>query len=234
MRRPFHTIAAVTGALAITLAACGGDDDDADTTEATEVTEPPATEPPATEPAATEPPATEPPATEPPATEAPTTEAPTTDAPTTTAAPTTTDAEPELGSIIDVITEDGRFATLLAALDAAGLTEELSTRAVTLLAPTDDAFAALGQATIDGLLADPAALASVLQGHVLPAPQDSVAIAVFNNVLAINGASWDVVVDGDTLRVGAATVIAPDLEADNGWVHGIDTVLVPAPEPAAG
>jgi uncharacterized surface protein with fasciclin (FAS1) repeats len=228
MRRPFHTIAAVTGALAFTLAACGDDDDDADTTAVTEATE--ATE--ATEPADTEPPATEAPTTEAPTTEAPTTEAPTTEAPTTTAAPTTTEAEPELGSIIDVLTEDGRFTTLLTALDAAGFTEELSTRAVTLLAPTDEAFTALGQPAIDALLADPAALANVLQGHVLPVPQDAEAISVFGNVLAINSSSWDVVVDGDTVTIGGATVIAPDLEADNGWVHGIDAVLVPAPAPA--
>ncbi len=38
--------------------------------------------------------------------------------------------------------------------------------------------------------------------------------------------------EGETVRVGPATVIAPDLEADNGWAHGIDAVLVPAPAPA--
>jgi uncharacterized surface protein with fasciclin (FAS1) repeats len=225
MRRPFHTVAAVAGALALTLAACGDDDDDSDTTEATSAVE-------AAESADTEPVETDAPTTEAPTTEPPTTEAPTTEAPTTTAAPTTTEAEPELGSIVDVLTEDGRFTTLLAAVDAAGLTEELSSRAITLLAPTDDAFAVLGQPAIDALLADPVALTDLLQGHVLPAPQDSEAIVVFNNVLATNGASWDVVVEGDTVRIGPATVIAPDLEADNGWAHGIDAVLVPAPEPA--
>ena len=225
MRRPFHTVAVVAGALALTLAACGGDDDDAgDTTEATEATE-------ATESADTAPAETDAPTTEAPTTEPPTTEAPTTEAPTTTAAPTTTEAEPELGSIIDVMTADGGFGTLLAAIDAAGLTEEVSSRAITLLAPTDEAFAVLGQPAIDALLADTAALTDLLQGHVLPAPQNAETITVFNNVLAINGASWDVVVEGDTVRIGPATVIAPDLEADNGWVHGLDAVLVPAPAP---
>ncbi len=234
MRRPFHTVAALTGALAITLAACGGDDDDSsEATDAVETveTEPVETEPVETEPVETEPPATEAPTTEAPTTDAPTTEAPTTDAPTTDA-PTTTEAAAELGSIVEVLTADGRFTTLVAAIDAAGMTDELSSRAVTLLAPTDEAIAALGQPAIDALLADPVALLDLLQGHVLAVPQDAALIGVFDNVLAINSASWPVVVDGETLMIGPATVIEADIDADNGVIQVLDAVLVAAPAPA--
>jgi transforming growth factor-beta-induced protein len=202
-------LAAALCALTLVVAACG--DDDADTT-------------PAATDAATD--------TTPAATEAAveTTEA----APETTeAAPETTEAASELGTVLDVAAEAGQFTTLLAAVDAAGLTETLSTRTeMTLLAPTDAAFEALGQATVDALLADPAALSAVLQGHVLAAPQDAATIAIFQNVLAINGASWDVVSDGATLTIGGATVVQADIMADNGIIHALDTVLVPAAAPA--
>ena len=79
----------------------------------------------------------------------------------------------QLGTIIDVATAAGDFSTLLAAVEAAGLTETLATGKYTLLAPTDEAFAALGQPAIDALLADPAALTALLQNHVLPLPQDA-------------------------------------------------------------
>ena len=62
---------------------------------------------------------------------------------------------------------------------------------------------------------------------MLAVPQDTAAIALFRNVLAINGASWAVTV-GDPLNIGGANVIAPDMQADNGVVHGIDLVLLPA------
>jgi uncharacterized surface protein with fasciclin (FAS1) repeats len=208
-------------ALSLLVAACGDDADDAtETTAAT--TEAPATE--TTEAAAPE------------TTEAPAPETTEAAAPETTEAPTpeTTEApEPSLGSVLDVAAEAGTFTTLLAAVDAAGLTETLeSLTDMTLLAPTDEAFAALGQETIDALLADPATLAGILQGHVLAVGQDAAMISIFANVLAINGVSWPVVAEGETVTIGGATVVAADVPADNGIIHVIDTVLVPAPEAA--
>jgi uncharacterized surface protein with fasciclin (FAS1) repeats len=189
----------------LALAACGGDDG-ATTTEA--------------------------PATEAPATAAPTTPA-TTEAPVATEPETTTTvAAPSLGSVLDVAAEAGQFTTFLAAVEAAGLTDELSGGQITVLAPTDAAFEALGEDAVNALLADPARLVDVLQGHVLPSPQDTELIAIFNNVLAVNGASWDVTADDAGLRIGPATVVVADLAADNGFLHGIDAVLLPAEAPA--
>jgi transforming growth factor-beta-induced protein len=70
---------------------------------------------------------------------------------------------------------------------------------------------------------------NALRGHVLAVPQDAESISIFANVLEINAASWDVVVDGETLRIGPATVVTADIEADNGIIHAIDAVLLPPP-----
>ncbi|MGD9703047.1 MAG: fasciclin domain-containing protein [Acidimicrobiia bacterium] len=168
-------------------------------------------------------------------TAAATTTAPATTAPATTAAAsTTTEAEPttteaaSLGSIIEVATENGEFSTMLSLIDAAGLTEQLETQQFTLLAPTDEAFLAFGQPAIDALLADQVALTALVENHLLPSPQDADLISGFMNVLTVAGASH--VVDGAdiaSLTIGGAPVVQPDIEADNGIVHGIGAVLVP-------
>lgn len=196
-------------AVSLVAAACGGDDDATpvtapETTVPVETTEPETTEPATTEPATTEPATTEP-------------------------APETTQPEAVFGSIIDVAEEAGDFTILLTAVEAAGLTETLSTRDYTVLAPTDEAFEALGQDTIDAVLADTEALTELLLNHVLPLPQTADQIGIFSNVLAVGGASWDIDATGDQLRIGQATVIAADVQADNGYIQVIDTVLI-APE----
>jgi uncharacterized surface protein with fasciclin (FAS1) repeats len=73
-----------------------------------------------------------------------------------------------LPSIAEIAVEDGRFTTLVAALDAAGLVETLSSDgAFTVFAPTDDAFAALPAGTVEGLLENIPALTDVLLYHVV-------------------------------------------------------------------
>jgi len=145
---------------------------------------------------------------------------------TTEAAPETTEAA--LGSIVDVATAAGNFTTLLAAVEAAGLTETLATSKFTVLAPTDEAFAKVDPAALEALLADPAALTAVLQGHLLPLPQDAATITIFNSVVTAAGTSLPVVSDGTTVTIGGATVVQADIAADNGIIHAIDTVLLPA------
>jgi uncharacterized surface protein with fasciclin (FAS1) repeats len=207
-RRTTLVLAALVCATVIP-AACGSDADTASST-------------PATTPATTA-------ATD--TTAAPTT-TPMTTAPATTApatpAPTTTEAGPAMGSIIDVATAAGNFTILLAAVEAAGLTETLATSKVTLLAPTDEAFTKLGQPTIDAVLADQATLVALLQNHVLPQPQDAKTLSIFSSVVNLNGTSLPVASDGTTMTIGGATVTAADVKADNGIIHVIDTVLVPA------
>jgi uncharacterized surface protein with fasciclin (FAS1) repeats len=148
---------------------------------------------------------------------------------TTEAAPETTTAdEAALGSIVDVAAAAGTFTTLLAAVEAAGLTETLATTKFTVLAPTDEAFAKVDPAALEALLADPVALTAVLQGHLLPLPQDAATISIFNSVVTAAGTSLAVVSDGTTVTIGGATVVQADIPADNGIIHAIDTVLLPA------
>ncbi len=74
-------------------------------------------------------------------------------------------------NIVETAREAGTFQTLLTAVDAAGLGETLADGGpFTVFAPTDDAFAALPQETVTGLLADPPALARVLTYHVVAGP----------------------------------------------------------------
>ena len=71
--------------------------------------------------------------------------------------------------IVDTAVEAGSFTTLVAAVEAAGLVETLKGEGpFTVFAPTDDAFAALPEGTVEGLLEDPEALASILTYHVVP------------------------------------------------------------------
>lgn len=206
-RRNTLVLAALVCATVIP-AACGSDADTASSTPATT----PATTPTEATTAATDAPMTSEPATTEPA----------------TTEPMTTEAAPSMGSIIDVATAAGNFTTLLAAVEAAGLTETLATSKLTVLAPTDEAFAKLGQPAIDAVLADPAALVALLQNHVLPQPQDAKTLSIFSSVVNLNGTSLAVVSDGTTVTIGGATVTAADVQADNGIIHVIDTVLVPA------
>lgn len=138
------------------------------------------------------------------------------------------DAEVER-SLISVLESDGRFTILLQAIEAANLKVAFSRPgAYTLLAPTDEAFRRLPAADLQAVLADPALLFDVLSNHVLIGRQGAVEIRGSANVENLLGGNLTVLMGtNDTVRIGAATVIDVDLEADNGIVHVIDTVLLP-------
>lgn len=158
------------------------------------------------------------------------TEAPSDEAADETDAPTEA-AEP--GTIVDVAVANGSFTTLVAAVQAAGLVDTLNGDGpFTVLAPTDDAFAAALEAlelTADELLADTDLLTSVLTYHVIAGevPSSQVVTLDGQSVATVNGAEVAISVDGDTVMVNNATVIAVDVAASNGVIHVIDTVLLP-------
>ena len=125
--------------------------------------------------------------------------------------------------------QEAGFTTLLAAAEAAGLVEALRAEGpLTVFAPTDEAFAELGEDTI-AMLLEPEnkdQLAAVLSYHVVPGRVEA-ADLVGETVQAetLNGT---VMIDGtDGVMVGNATVIQADVEASNGIIHVIDTVLMP-------
>ena len=131
-------------------------------------------------------------------------------------------------NIVETAREAGIFQTLLAAVDATGLGETLADGGpFTVFAPTDDAFAALPDGTVQGLLADPPALARVLTYHVVAGRIESAQITHDSEQVTVEGGVLTIAVNGG-VTVNDATVIQADVEADNGVIHVIDRVLIPA------
>ena len=143
----------------------------------------------------------------------------------------TPEPEPEPMSIVDVAVANGSFTTLVAALEATGLDVTLSDMdsSFTVFAPTDDAFALLGDETIAALLDDTDTLTDILTYHVIGAEIDSSAAisSAGSTVEMVNGDSTGLSLDGDNLLVNTVTVTTVDVEADNGVIHVIDAVLIP-------
>ena len=151
---------------------------------------------------------------------------------TTPAAPAQTAAALQNNVVVDVLRANGQFTTLLAALDAAQLTETLSTQpAISIFAPTDAAFAALPEADRARLL-DPAnvnELRQVLLYHVVVADVNSSQIEGAKGGVQ-TAATTEVQLDGtgDAIKVDNATVTTADVDAGNGSIFIIDRVLNPA------
>ena len=130
--------------------------------------------------------------------------------------------------IVDTAAEAGTFTTLLAAAEAAGLVDTLKGDGpFTVFAPTDEAFAALPEGTVEGLLADPEALAAILTYHVVPGEVMSTDLSDGMMATTVNGADV-IIMLGDQVMVNDATVIAADVDASNGVIHVIDSVILPA------
>jgi len=134
----------------------------------------------------------------------------------------------EKGTIVQTAQEAGSFNTLLAALEAAGLTSTLEGPGpFTVFAPTDDAFAQIDPDVLTDLIADTDLLTRVLTYHVVSGEFNSTAVAGLDGATTLNGKDVALSFDGTTVRVDGATVISPDVEASNGIIHVIDEVLLP-------
>ena len=133
------------------------------------------------------------------------------------------------GTIVDIAASNPDFSTLVDLVGKAGLAEALSGDGpFTVFAPTNDAFAKVDAATLESLAADPTgALADVLKLHVVSGKimaADAVA-AAGTSVDTLNGGKLKVEVDGDEVIVGGAKVVTTDIEASNGVIHVIDSVI---------
>ncbi len=129
--------------------------------------------------------------------------------------------------IVDTAIDAGNFTTLVAAVQAAGLVETLKGEGpFTVFAPTDEAFAALPEGTVEGLLADPEALAKILTYHVVPGTVMAADLTDGMTATTVEGQDVTFAV-GDSVTVNGATVTTPDIAATNGVIHVIDTVIMP-------
>ncbi len=129
------------------------------------------------------------------------------------------------------IVSAGNFKTLSSALEKAGLTETLKGAGpFTIFAPTDDAFAALPEGELEKLLADPVRLKALLLYHVVSGKVSAAELSAMTSIKTMQGQELEVTVDGSDVLVDDALVIGTDLQASNGVIHSIDTVLLPLEE----
>ena len=136
----------------------------------------------------------------------------------------------ELKDIVDTAVADGRFTTLAAALQAAGLVDTLKGEGpFTVFAPTDDAFANLPEGTVDTLLLPEnlAKLQQVLTYHVVTGRVMAADVVGLSAAETVAGLPVEITVDGNSVMVNNAKVVITDIETSNGVIHVIDAVLLP-------
>jgi uncharacterized surface protein with fasciclin (FAS1) repeats len=130
--------------------------------------------------------------------------------------------------IVDTASSDGRFTTLVAAVQAAGLVDTLkSDGPFTVFAPTDEAFANLPPGTIDSLLANPDVLSQILLYHVVPGAVTASDVVQVTSAQTAQGQPVTVTVGSDGVMINESKVVITDVMASNGVIHVIDAVLLP-------
>ena len=132
--------------------------------------------------------------------------------------------------IVDVAAGAGQFETLVAAVEAAGLVDTLKGEGpFTVFAPTDDAFAALPEGTVESLLQPEnlEQLQAVLTYHVVAGKVMAADVVNVDSAETVQGQALRVSTYGESVRIDDATVLQADIEASNGVIHVIDSVLMP-------
>ena len=155
-------------------------------------------------------------------------------------------AEAATSDIMTLVANDSNFSTLASALQAAGLTDALTQGSklgdVTLFAPTNAAFEAMGQAAIDALMADPTgALAQVLLEHVIPGKVVAADLSDGLQMTTLHGSMVRFAVFKGGMMINGSNILGADVPASNGVIHIIDALLLPpnevpveaTPEPTA-
>jgi uncharacterized surface protein with fasciclin (FAS1) repeats len=131
--------------------------------------------------------------------------------------------------IVDTAVAAGSFTTLAAALEAAGLVETLKGEGpFTVFAPTDDAFAALPEGTVEDLLKpeNKDQLTAILTYHVVPGKVMSGDLSDGMEAATVQGSTVMIGTEGG-VTVDGANVTQADIEASNGVIHVIDAVILP-------
>lgn len=128
--------------------------------------------------------------------------------------------------IVDIAVSNDAFKTLVTAVTAANLVETLqSPGPFTVFAPTDDAFAKLPPGTIQTLVQNIPQLTRILTYHVVPGKLTQADLAKLGTVTSVEGSPIKINCS-DGFEIKNATVLIPDIEADNGIIHVIDTVIL--------
>ena len=135
------------------------------------------------------------------------------------------------GDIVETAINAGSFETLVAAIKAADLVDALQDEGpFTVFAPTDDAFAALPDHTVETLLKpeNKHLLQSILKYHVVPGKVTADQVINLSNSTTLNGNRIDITAKDGKVMIDNATVIKANIECDNGIIHVIDSVIAPS------
>ncbi len=133
--------------------------------------------------------------------------------------------------IVDTAVNAGSFNTLAAALDAAGLIDTLKGDGpFTVFAPTDAAFAKLPSGTVETLLRpeNRDRLRAILTYHVVPGEVSAKTVIGLNSATTVNGQRVDIKVTNGSVSIDGAKVVTTDINATNGVIHVIDSVILPS------
>lgn len=157
----------------------------------------------------------------------------TTAAPPTTTTEATTTTEEMMGDVLEVAAAEGDLGVFLEALGAAGIMDDLRGEGpFTLFIPTDEAFNSyLNEAGMsqEEVFAGAEMLQAILNFHIVNMMEDADMVMGMSgeSFTTASGEALEVTVDGEVVMVGSATIERYDIEASNGVIHVIDTVLIP-------
>lgn len=136
-------------------------------------------------------------------------------------------------NIVETAVAAGSFQTLVAAVQAAGLVEVLSGEGpFTVFAPTDEAFAALPEGTVETLLLPEnlEQLQNILKYHVVPGQVKAADVVQVDSATTVLGKNLTVTVADGAVRINSANVVQTDIMTSNGVIHVVDAVILPPAE----
>ncbi len=134
------------------------------------------------------------------------------------------------GTIAEIASNDSRFSTLVTALDSAGLVQTMQEDGpFTVFAPTNAAFDALPDGTVEDLLQpeNRERLTEILTYHVVEGANMASDVQGMSSATTLQGSDVSISTSDGSVQVGGATVVQADVEASNGVIHAIDAVLMP-------
>ena len=132
--------------------------------------------------------------------------------------------------IVDTAVSNGNFTTLAAALQAGGLVDTLKSEGpYTVFAPTDEAFAKLPDGTVEMLLLpeNKDQLVAILTYHVVPGKVSAAEVVNLDSAATANGSNVAISVREEAVYINDSRVVMADIEASNGVIHVVDTVILP-------
>jgi transforming growth factor-beta-induced protein len=144
---------------------------------------------------------------------------------------------PSSDNLVTTADKAGSFKTLIAAAKAAGLAGALTGDGpLTVFAPTDEAFAALPAGTVESLLKpeNKAKLAAILKYHVVSGRVYSEHALAAKQATTLQGSEIKISVTGGKAKVNGANLVATDIDASNGVIHVIDSVILPPQDNKVG